>query len=293
MDQQQTDEEEVVELVPMRILIALTMAMGLHHRLGGASVLHRLDGSMMCMIVGHAVPRFSEMPFWRFCQEIMLRNARLNLKYELDGDIFSITFQEPRSYIRVCRCGDDDNSSHESEISEIGEIGDTAEIGGGVGSSDETVYFAMKHPSFHAFMHRPDEPTFSDCGRDMLGITLHDPRDAENVVDGIQFLMSEGLNACYNSKAYHLNTDLGVENTEALEVLDIAINIAMFHITDGPICPMCGAAMGEGGMTDALCIACERQRLERDPRCPGCGAIMGEGGMPDALCTACERADAD
>jgi hypothetical protein len=264
---QKEETDKILEIVPLRIMTALTIAMALHPRLGEKSKLGSLDQAIVVVIAGYAMPGFSGIPFWRLCQMILFDHFRQNLVHEIDEYILCIGFPESSSFIRITACGfpGHKNIDNASDDSSDGSAGDAASDSG----SDEDISILLeaaciyfKHSTFHAFVVRPDVPTTIGDGRELTGMTLHDPRDEANIIHGIEFLdVEDAEDACYRTEFYILSDT--EENKEPMNVVDIAINIATTTTTDGPVCPKCGVAVGDGGMPDALCAACERRQTQQ------------------------------
>ena len=258
----QEEIDKVLSFFTLRVLIKLTLAMALHPRLNKNSILRLLDENLIRKIACIPMVTFSEHAYWRLCQEIMLTYDGLELTYQVKDSIFSIIFDnDPLSYIELepgpYAIDPDEDFDDDDDDDDL-----------------DAVMMSMNHKLLDDFMLFPEVLQTCFFGREMMGIQLIDPRDANNIVKRIRFCLRIADRPSQFTSHYYL---LKNEVHKIMNVVDIVVSIATSATAATSSTPAITSAPPAATTADFTV------------RCPRCAAPMGEGGMPDALCTACWR----
>jgi hypothetical protein len=236
-----TDPREITDAVHFIVVIHMTLAMSLHHRLGEQSPLNALWPAIVRRIAHMA--SFSFDPFYRLCQEIMF-DCRIydDVSHELDCSelrIFTIFLKSRKSkqrnfIIRLVETYDYDENT-------------------------EMVSVEFQHLKLHRYIVHPEVKRML-YNRNLVDIKLRDPRkQQETFVENIEF--DDVERSFYSTRCYKFPleySDLGYVVDLLLYIIspkrvDRAVPAVAY---EGAVCPRCGAPMGEGGMPDALCTNC-------------------------------------
>jgi hypothetical protein len=272
IDEGRVEIERVFTFLTLSVFINLTLAMASNTRLGKESVLRLMDEELIRTIAYHAVPpfTFSAHAYWRLCQEIIFKYEHLNLIYYNTGLMFFVVLNtEPFSFLSLSfKTFEVDENDVYSEDDPEDEVLNAVRVG-------------MKHVSLNDFITRP-APVPHARHEPTGGNELRDPRDASNVVKGLHFL--ERYKGIYETNDYLLQT----QKQKIMSIVDIILHI--FNTMDTENRRSCSLHCST--KTEAPAAPTAPAALPApDPtvRCPRCGVVMGEGGMPDALCMACWR----
>lgn len=268
-------EIEIKDIVSMKIIVSLTLAMSLHRRLGANSLLRLLDPEILLLISDLVEPSFSDDPFQRLCQEIVLRYFTYkqisNFSFAREGESFHLdinfeTQSGDKRYIYLIK-----NPSHSSTGENDGDYEDVEDEDSAEGDqhdaeddpNQEKVHFCFRHPKLYPFIVITGEPELINR-RVLCDIRLYDPRHQEETfLDGLEFdLITDEQSANHVTRLY----SFPAESDDIRDVADLLFNIILSEPEvqippierDPPSCPWCRAPMGEGGVPGMLCIACTR-----------------------------------